>query len=74
MAREISSEIYEVALDKEREEFFEKMKEAHELIEKVANDHGIPFEAFDNMWEEFTTKMDDSLIENFSLDRNSEDE
>jgi len=74
MNKEISSEVYEVALDKEREEFFESMREAHEIIEKVAGEHGIPLEAFDNMWEEFTTKMDDSLIENFSLDRDTEDE
>ena len=74
MSKEISSEIYEVALDKEREEFFDKMKEAHEIMENIANAHGIPFEVFDNLWEEFTTKMDDSLIENFSLDRDPEDE
>ena len=74
MSKEISSEIYEVALDKDREEFFESMREIHELIEKIASEHGIPLEAFDNLWEGFTTKLDDSLIENFSLDRDTEDE
>ena len=74
MSKEISSEIYEVALDKDREEFFESLQEIHLSIEKIAGNHGIPLEVFDNLWEEFTTKLDDSLIEKFSLDRDTEDE
>lgn len=74
MAKEISSEVYEVALDKEREEFFKSMHESHQLIEKIAAKHGIPLEIFDSAWEEFTTKMDDNLIANFSLERDEEDE
>ena len=72
--KKISLEVYEFALDKEREEFFHWMGNCHEVIEIAAIAHGIPLEIFDKEWDKFISKLDDSLIENFSLDRDSEDE
>ena len=73
MSKEISSEEYEVALDKEREEFFGSMEEIRLDAEQAVVKHGIPLEKFDEKWNEFITELDDSLVENFSLDRDPED-
>jgi len=73
MSKEISSEKYEVALDKEREEFFGSMEEIRLDAEQAVVKYGIPLEKFDEKWNKFITELDSSLVENFSLDRDPED-
>jgi len=71
--KKVSKQEHEVLLDRERDNLTDAMASYHEVIEKVATQFGIPLETFDSEWDKFVTKLDDSLIETFAVDRDPED-